>query len=64
MQKRLFCQNFLKIAQRGVHVEARLASLGITLPEPTAPKGNYVPYVRSGNTVFLAGYYYFFFIKI
>lgn len=36
-------------------VDARLAELGITLPTPAAPAANYVPTVRSGNLVFVAG---------
>jgi enamine deaminase RidA (YjgF/YER057c/UK114 family) len=35
--------------------EARLAELGIELPEVPAAIANYVPAVRSGNLVFLAG---------
>lgn len=35
--------------------EARLAELGITLPAVPAAIANYVPAVRSGNLVFLAG---------
>jgi enamine deaminase RidA (YjgF/YER057c/UK114 family) len=33
----------------------RLADLGIDLPPVAAPAGAYVPFVRSGNLVFLAG---------
>ncbi|HZQ13815.1 MAG TPA: RidA family protein [Pseudolabrys sp.] len=36
-------------------VEARLASLGITLPKPASPIANYVPVVRSGNLVVVSG---------
>lgn len=36
-------------------VEQRLASMGITLPSPTAPAANYVPYVRSGNVLVISG---------
>ena len=36
-------------------VEARLSALGITLPEPAAPAANYVPFVKSGNVVFVSG---------
>lgn len=36
-------------------VEARLAALGITLPEPVAPVANYVPFVRSGALVHISG---------
>lgn len=36
-------------------VESRLAALGITLPTPAAPAANYVPYVRSGNLLFVSG---------
>lgn len=35
--------------------EQRLAALGITLPAVPAAVANYVPAVRSGNLVFLAG---------
>jgi len=36
-------------------VEARLAELGITLPAPAAAVANYVPWVISGNLLFIAG---------
>lgn len=36
-------------------VEARLKDLGISLPAASAPVANYVPTVRTGNLVFLAG---------
>ncbi|WP_277211186.1 RidA family protein [Isoptericola croceus] len=36
-------------------VEARLAELGITLPEVAAPVAAYQPAVRSGNHVYTAG---------
>jgi len=35
--------------------EARLKELGIVLPKPTAPVANYVPFVVTGNLVFIAG---------
>ncbi len=35
--------------------ETRLATLGVTLPDAPAPAANYVPWVRSGNTVFVSG---------
>ncbi len=35
--------------------EQKLSSLGLTLPEPSAPVANYVPYVLSGNLVFISG---------
>jgi len=34
---------------------ARLAELGITLPEAPAPAANYVPFVITGNTVYVSG---------
>ena len=37
------------------HVEARLKQMGVTLPEPRPPLAKYVPYVRSGNLVFVSG---------
>ena len=36
-------------------IEARLASLGITVPAVPGPFGAYVPAKRSGNLVFVAG---------
>jgi len=36
-------------------IDDRLADLGLTLPEPVAPVANYVPYVVSGNLVFISG---------
>ncbi|SOE07724.1 RidA family protein [Streptomyces sp. Ag109_G2-15] len=36
-------------------VRERLAGLGLRLPEVSAPKGTYVPAVRSGSYVFVAG---------
>lgn len=36
-------------------VEARLAKLGIALPEPPAPVASYVPWVRAGSLVFVSG---------
>jgi enamine deaminase RidA (YjgF/YER057c/UK114 family) len=36
-------------------VEARLASLGVTLPEAPNPVANYVPSLLSGNLLFISG---------
>jgi enamine deaminase RidA (YjgF/YER057c/UK114 family) len=36
-------------------IETRLAELGLTLPEPMAPLANYVPYVVTGNQVYVSG---------
>ncbi len=36
-------------------IEDRLVELGITLPEPTAPVANYVPFVVTGNLVSISG---------
>jgi len=36
-------------------VEERLASMGLKLPDAPQPVGAYVPYVRTGDLVFLAG---------
>jgi enamine deaminase RidA (YjgF/YER057c/UK114 family) len=35
--------------------EQRLEKLGITLPAPPKPVGNYVPFRRAGNLLFLSG---------
>ena len=37
-------------------VQDRLQSLGITLPPVAVPAAAYVPFVRSGNLVFLSGH--------
>ena len=36
-------------------IDAKLKDLGITLPKAAAPVANYVPYVISGNLVFISG---------
>jgi len=35
--------------------EEKLAAMGLTLPKPTAPGGNYVPAKRVGEMLYLAG---------
>lgn len=36
-------------------VNSRLAVLGIDLPKPSEPGGNYEPYIFTGNLIFLTG---------
>ncbi|MGH6855392.1 MAG: RidA family protein [Aestuariivirga sp.] len=36
-------------------IDKRLTELGITLPAPTKPIANYVPWVKTGNLVFVSG---------
>ena len=36
-------------------IETKLAELGVTLPDAPAVAGNYVPYVISGDLVFISG---------
>ncbi|WP_411818390.1 RidA family protein [Hyphococcus sp. DH-69] len=36
-------------------IDDRLKELDITLPDPVAPVANYVPFVKSGNLVFISG---------
>ena len=36
-------------------IDARLSELNITLPDAPAPAANYVPYVRTGNLLFVSG---------
>ena len=36
-------------------IEERLTELGIELPRPSAPGANYVPFVRTGDLVYITG---------
>ncbi len=36
-------------------IEVKLADLGITLPEAAAPAANYVPFVKTGNHLYISG---------
>lgn len=36
-------------------IETQLATLGVTLPVAAAPAANYVPFVITGNTVYVSG---------
>ena len=36
-------------------VDGRLKELGIEIPTPAAPAANYIPFVRSGDLVFVSG---------
>ena len=46
--------NTLSQASSGA-IEKKLLSLGITLPQAVTPVANYVPYVQTGNVVFISG---------
>jgi enamine deaminase RidA (YjgF/YER057c/UK114 family) len=45
----------LNIDYEHMSAEKRLLELGITLPDPPAPGGNYQPAKTAGNLLFLAG---------
>ena len=36
-------------------IDIRLAEMGITLPDAPAPAANYVPFVQTGNQVYISG---------
>lgn len=38
-----------------MNYDARLKDLGVTLPEASAPAGNYVPFVQAGDLVHVSG---------
>ena len=44
------------VNRRFVHVEAKIASLGLKLPAISTPKGNFVNFVQVGNLVFVSGH--------
>ncbi|GAB5561425.1 MAG: RidA family protein [Synoicihabitans sp.] len=46
----------LQSGVRADSAEARLHDLGLTLPKAASPVANYVPVVRSGELLFLAGH--------
>jgi len=41
------------LAGRCVHTEARIAQMGLTLPEPSSPKGSYISCTPLGDTVIM-----------
>lgn len=49
------CQNIL-LAQRHVAVEAKIAALGLEMPAPAVPKGNFVNFLVVGNLAYLSGH--------
>ena len=56
--KMIFCSLLLATALPAIHAttpEENLAALGLTLPAVPPAVANYVPAVRAGNLVFLAG---------
>ena len=39
-----------------MHIEDKLSQMGLTLPAPGPPVGNYVGAVRVGNLLFVSGH--------
>lgn len=39
-----------------MRIEAKLAEMGLALPEPPAPVGNYIGAVQTGNLLFVSGH--------
>ena len=46
----------LSSSSTNMNVDAKLKELGLVLPPPTPPKGNYAPCVRTGNLLHLSGH--------
>lgn len=42
--------------QRFVHVENKIASLGLAMPAPAVPKGSFVNFVVVDNLAYLSGH--------
>ena len=53
---KLLNRSYLHNCARNVHVESKIASLGLKLPNPAVPKGNFTNYVQIGNMVYLSGH--------
>lgn len=43
------------VCLKGMRPEEKLRALGITLPEMPKPLGSYVPFVKTGNLVYVSG---------
>ena len=43
-------------AARMIHTEKKIEELGFTLPPPAKPLATYVPWVRTGNQIFISGH--------
>lgn len=43
-------------AARMVHTEKKIEELGFTLPPPAKPLATYVPWVKTGNLIFISGH--------
>jgi len=46
----------MRAFNRGVHVEAKIESLGLHMPAPSTPKGSFVNYAVVNNLIFLSGH--------
>jgi 6-phosphogluconolactonase len=44
------------LGRRCVTIEAKIDSLGLKMPSPAVPKGNFTNFVRVGNMVYLSGH--------
>ena len=42
--------------KRNIHVEEKIVGLGLKLPTPNVPKGNFSNFVQIGNMVYLSGH--------
>jgi uncharacterized protein involved in high-affinity Fe2+ transport len=43
-------------SRRNVHIEAKIAALGLEMPAPAVPKGTFVNYLVVGNLAYLSGH--------
>ncbi len=44
------------VGRRLIHVEAKIESLGLAMPNPAVPKGKFVNFVQIDNMVYLSGH--------
>jgi hypothetical protein len=56
MFRTLASRQIKSAGRRFVNAEAKIAALGLEMPSPAIPKGNFVQFTKIGNMVYLSGH--------